>query len=471
MDNSAPPARYDSIEPAPPQPLDPPGPPNRRLWLGGCAVGLFVATATLWLVLVSPGREVCARKFGFDFLAFYTAGSFVREGRTQDLYDLEQVAAFQRQVAGEAGLDLGEAVGPWWNPPFYARLFVPLAALPFRAALAVWTALNLAATAAAVCVLWRMLGVRRRDWRTWGLVPLLVAISPPFALAVTHGQSTGTSLLILSLVVLAWQSRRAALAGAVLGLLAYKPQLAAVVTLVLVLDLGWRAAAGFAATGAVLLAVTLFTLPGTLGDYLHRLPENLHAIQIESPYLWERHVTIKAFWRLLLQGRGAGEASAAVTWMTTVCTALLGAMLLRAVWQSRPATRTTDGDPSPDRARDRLITATLTAAPLAMPFYFDYDLLLLAVPAVLLAAEQVHERRRVDARPARRRRWLVTCWAALFLWLMVNPYVADLTRLNGAVVLLAATAGLHLARTTGRPAAAAGATGSREMPAPLRHAA
>ena len=37
--------------------------------------------------------------------------------------------------------------------------------------------------------------------------------------------------------------------------------------------------------------------------------------------------------------------------------------------------------------RDRLIAAAIAATPLLMPFYFDYDQLLLAIPAVLLAAE------------------------------------------------------------------------------------
>ena len=48
-------------------------------------------------------------------------------------------------------------------------------------------------------------------------------------------------------------------------------------------------------------------MPGALENYLHQLPVNVHAMQIERTYLWERHVTLKSFWRMLIHGREAGE--------------------------------------------------------------------------------------------------------------------------------------------------------------------
>ena len=68
-----------------------------------------------------------------------------------------------------------------------------------------------------------------------------------------------------------------------------------------------------------------------IGDYLVKLPANLHVMQIENAYLWERHVTLRAFWRLLLQGRGAGDVSPAVTVLTLACgVAIAGGLLIRA---------------------------------------------------------------------------------------------------------------------------------------------
>jgi hypothetical protein len=74
-----------------------------------------------------------------------------------------------------------------------------------------------------------------------------------------------------------------------------------------------------------------------------------------------------------------------------------------------------------ETSRDRLIAATFLATPLLMPFYFDYDLLLLAAAAALVT------------RPTRPQLGL---WAALYAWLFVNPYVAGAIRFNLTVPLL-----------------------------------
>src|SRR6185369_7186578 len=94
---------------------------------------------------------------GHDFLAFYTAGSFVSEGRTHDLYDLEKVKIFQHDLARHEQLEIGESFGPFWNPPFYAWVFAPLARLPYRTALLTWEIINVACLFPAILLLARML--------------------------------------------------------------------------------------------------------------------------------------------------------------------------------------------------------------------------------------------------------------------------------------------------------------------------
>ena len=80
--------------------------------------------------------------------------------------------------------------------------------------------------------------------------------------------------------------RTGAARGSLLGLLAYKPQLVTLVAIVMTaICVGWRVLLGVAITGASLLAVNVLTLPGTLGDFQHRLPLNLHFVLIETPYL------------------------------------------------------------------------------------------------------------------------------------------------------------------------------------------
>jgi hypothetical protein len=379
-----------------------------------------------WLLLVTPGFRACKAHFGFDFLAFYTAGAFVAEGRAAELYDLEAVKAFEVKTAAAAGLELGAAVGPWWNPPFYAWLFAPLSRLPFSAALGIWTAINLACASLSTVLLARAVRDSAGGPGHRGLVPLLLFTSCPFYLAFTHGQNAGMSLLIVTLAALAWRARRAAFAGAMVALLAYKPQLAAVLGAVIVIDLGWRALAGLGVGGSALLLLNVLTLPGTLGNYLSRLPANVARVQVQLPYLWERHVTLKAFWRLLLLGRDAGNPGTVVTTLTWATGAVVVALIAIAIVRLRRARAELTA-----AVRDQLIALTILATPLLMPFYFDYDLLLLAVPATLYGVSRMG--RKND-------RVATGIWVLLALSLFVNPNLAAATRVNVSTLLLAALA-------------------------------
>ncbi|HEX4123233.1 MAG TPA: glycosyltransferase family 87 protein, partial [Tepidisphaeraceae bacterium] len=374
------------------------------------------------------------------------------------MYDISACQRFQHALAASFGVDLGSAVGPWWNPPFYAWVFVPLAWLPYETALALWLGIDVICAAAACWVMVRMLPRGEKSakerWKNWLLVPVLVGLSMPFLQCMTHAQNSCTSLLILAAAVAAWRGRRGAMAGAILGLLFYKPQLAAVLAIVLIVDLGWPAVAGLGMMGAGLLAINIITLPGSLTDYLHRLPGNVRFVQTQVPYMWDRHVTIKAFWRLLFQGRTAGPAYGIVTVLTVVCCAGLGGYLVKGMWGYWRSSRQIEKPPqsgglmeraeAASRARDRLISAAIAATPLLMPFYFDYDQLLLAIPAVLLAGEWL--RRPTGASVSRLDRLLLIVWPIYYCVLILNPDIGEAIHVNLAVPLLATIATLNIAR-------------------------
>lgn len=442
-----------------------------RLWQGGGIV-LCVLLAILVMNFALPVEKSVGRAMlGHDFLAFYTAGSFVNSGRADQLYDLEAVRRFQKQVAARESLEVGEGFGPFWNPPFYAWVFAPLARLPYSSAVVVWTAINALAAAGAIALLcsfvrnashpWKRFGGDCGDtsaWKFWLLVPLLVCCSMPFIQALSHGQNTCISLLILTAAVALWRGNRALLAGMVGGLLFYKPQLGAVFAAAMALWLGWRAILGLGITGVALLAINELTLPGSLSVYLSQLPRNIATFQIDNPYLWERHVTLKAFWRLLIQGHAIGPMSmmGTVLWLGS-CAAVVAGLV---VALGRCRVRAADDVFSPagtsgDR-RDRFIAATILAMPLLMPFYFDYDLLLLAVPFTLIAAERLRGGGRDGAGEDRA---VVALSAVMFLWLMVNPGLAREGSLNVSVILLALIAAMSIRRACALPAAVVDAPG------------
>jgi hypothetical protein len=308
------------------------------------------------------------------------------------------------------------------------------------------------------------------SWQTWGLIPVGILLSAPFIQSITHGQNTGTSLLLLTLIVLAWRSKRGFVGGLLAGLLFYKPQLAAVLAAMMVLSLGWRALAGIGVMGVCLLAVTLITMPGALGQFLHQMPANVSFVQTQCIYMWERHATFKAFWRLLLQGRAIGTIGWTATTLTALSVAGIGLALVRIspLWQwldpfargsdsaarrllGSNTDRKVESDFADRRSRDRLIAATITATPLLVPFYFDYDLLLLAIPAVLVAAEWLSEELTAPRHTADR--LLVGLWPALYGWLLINADVAEHSRINLAVPLLTGVASLLVARALRREVA------------------
>jgi hypothetical protein len=290
----------------------------------------------------------------------------------------------------------------------------------------------------------------------------------PFIQALASQQNTFLSLFLLTATVSFWRKGNGLRAGLVAGLLLFKPQLAAIVAVALSCSLGRRAILGLAITSIFLLVSTAVAMPGALSDYVHKLPTMLPWLASGRPYAWERQVTFQGFWRLLLQGRATGTASLSVRLIWPACAAAVGAMLLpsfkRAMlisFLSRESAehRLTSGFSMLARgtqtasssgcqvlhllpSRDRLIAATIAMMPLLMPYYMDYDLLLLAVPAVLLAAERV----RVDAAPDRASRVLVMAWAALFPWLFISAEFGAATHVNLTVILLAVIAGLHAYR-------------------------
>jgi alpha-1,2-mannosyltransferase len=429
---------------------------------------LFTATLLTFNAFLARTDETAATVFdriGHDFLPFYAAGTFVREGNPGAMYDVDALRAREQQIARRSAVPLGNGFGPFWNPPFYALPFASLCALSFGSALLTWLGINLAALTVAIALLCRLVvqasrlpaaetaapqwGLtqsqgaappRAAGWRTWGLMPLLILASTPALLAFTHGQNTFCSLLLLTITVLAWRARRPLVAGLVIGLLAYKPQLAALVGLIAFIDLGWKVVAAAMSSLAILMVTSALAMPGIFETYSVALPRLLHVMQVEHVYMWERHVTLKAFWRLLLQGYSAGETSIAVYTLTAISAAILGIALIVAAFRCRAAQSVACAK------RDWLIAATIAAMPLLMPFYFDYDLLLLAIPAVLYSVKRSAGARNFPDR------LIVPAWCSLYGWMIINPDVAELTRMNLTVPLLAVVAGCLVARALQRDA-------------------
>src|SRR5689334_8848655 len=118
-------------------------PVRRWLWLAGSWVGLIVVTFVTSQAVSRAMDPSPLLALGGDFVPAYSAGKLVREGRASDVYNLEAMAATERGVVAEGGLEPLRVYGPYLNPPWFAAAYAPLSALPYRVAAGVWLVINL----------------------------------------------------------------------------------------------------------------------------------------------------------------------------------------------------------------------------------------------------------------------------------------------------------------------------------------
>ncbi len=454
----------------PPPPRSTPHPFRRRVWKTVGLLAVFFATLQACGPLLSkPGNRLPPVSPGGDLLIAYAAGTLVREKQFDELHD---PAAFIKRI-NELAVDAGKPpfkyeVGPWLNPPFFLWPFVALSLLPFWVAFGAYTAFSLSSLALATFLLARMLRPAPPprhlklidydaaapgpavDWRTWSLIPVLACLSIVGFETLVHGQHAMVALMLLTGAVALWRAERGYWAGVVLGLLFFKPQLALVVAAVMTLDLGRRAVLGIGTTGTVLVVASALVMPEELSLYLRHSSSAAAQMQVDGIFPWHRHVTFTAFWRLLIQGpRPAATWPSPLALGAACALALVAPLLIAVARHRRPALATRADRAAAARRRDRLSAAAVASTPMVMPYYMDYDLLLLAVPAVLFAREWV-ARAHTGLSPTRGDVWLRRGWVAAYLWLYANPGFAVTTRLNLTVPLLALLAGGLIVRAMRR---------------------
>gem|GEM_PF-791856 len=216
------------------------------------AVGLAVIVAAGLGSASADSASSGGSRLGGDFPAFYAAGSIVRSGDIDTLYD----PARQLVEQTELGLDGYLAFA---YPPHVAAVYAPLSALPFRYAYVVHTALMAVAFAAAIHVLSVPVPLVRR-WK-WPLLAGGFTFYPLFT-AVGGGQNASLSLLLLAVVWRGLHDDRAALAGVAAGLMFYRPQYALPVIGLLLLARQTRAVAWASGVALATWAITAAFLGG-----------------------------------------------------------------------------------------------------------------------------------------------------------------------------------------------------------------
>ena len=288
-------------------------------------------------------------QIGRDFAAFWVAARLAWDGQAASSYGDAEPAML-------VGMFGGGGYPPFFYPPVALLLWLPFAALPFAAAMAIWLCLTGAAFAAAI----RSVAGSRM---------VVTALACPAAIVCgLYGQNGLLSAALLGAAA-ATLERSPVVAGMLIGCFAYKPQLAVLAPVTLALAGRWRAFAGAAVTAVVLIAFSMLAFGvGSWTAFIAALPRaeawNANGVpgfgKFVSPYAAMRLLGASAAWAWEVQG---------------VCAAAVLALLVLVV-RRRPG----------GSAEIVMMVATLA---FWVPFLGEYDLPIFAIPAAWLVSEAV----------------------------------------------------------------------------------
>jgi hypothetical protein len=322
---------------------------------------LYVAAAFLAAqlagLLATPGpRDAAGHVKGHDFAHFYALGSVARHGTPTDLYDIRALTETMWRVVPASSPD---AFVPVYGPQV-ALAFVPLAALPYASALWAWLAIGVACyVAACALAVARVPGLRARRATLW----ILLLGSPALNVLLVAGQTSAVALVAVACSWWALDRGRPVLAGACLGVLAYKPSLAAGVLAVVVFAREWRIVGGMLAVAVAQVgAGAAWAGMAVIERHAGTLASSIAAGGMDASQPQHLH-SLAGFWRLLL---GAGWPASALYAVSALAVVALAARAWRRA-----------GSPG---ARIAVLSA---ATVLAAPHLYVYDLVVL-VPALVV---------------------------------------------------------------------------------------
>ena len=366
-----------------------------------------VAGSTNW---IEPGGNIVGR----DFLAFYMAGDMVNQGRWDQLYSLTAQTLYQDTFM--------EKINPNWssvclylNPPHYAWGMSWVSHLGYGKSLLVWWLFCLGCFGGTALIWRRWLGPGKAGW-----VVLLILCMPAWFQAMAGGQNTFLSLLILTAFCALLMKGRDGWAGVVLSLLAFKFQLMIVPAGWLLLSRRWRTLGGLAIGGGSTLALTIWLCGiDSVTDYARFVTSLGEVMPRQGFDVHKQHSWYGLFF--LAGHKWLPMVSIQILTATaSIITLLFVGEISRGVRRS-------------DAPRFALTLCALMIGVIATsPHLFHYDMLLVALPAVLWI------RATCDQTVARATSAVKPILVVGFIWLAIAGPLADATHVQWSPVLMLA---------------------------------
>jgi arabinofuranan 3-O-arabinosyltransferase len=289
------------------------------------------------------------RSIPTDFVNVWAAGRLALEGQAAAAYDWPTHKAMEVLALGHPF----HGYFGWHYPPTFLFVAASLALMPFTAAYVLWTFGTFPAYLAAI----RAIVGERSGW-------LLAAAFPAVLCNFVVGQNGFLSAGLFGGVLL-FIERRPVVAGVLLGLLTYKPHLGLLVPIALIAGGHWR----------------VFVTAGIVAALMVGASSAAYGIEAWQAFVTNIGHTSQAFlsngwadWSKLQTAFGLARTlggSEPLAWTVQAIIALAAAAGVAFVWRSRAAYE--------------VKAATLsTAALLATPYLYTYDLVVLAVPLAFL---------------------------------------------------------------------------------------
>jgi hypothetical protein len=311
---------------------------------------LVFILAVFGLFVHSAWTDPHGLSFSCDFNAFWSGARFAVLGHAASAYVPSLLKAMEEANAQPAP---GGGFIAYPYPPVFMLLCLPFGFLPYLVALPIFVGGTSAAFAAAI---------KRVLPTAW---PLLAIIASPAVMvnaASTQNGCLSASLFTGAMITL---ERRPAVAGALLGLLTFKPHLALCVPVSLLCAHRWRALVACVLSAIGLCVFSLAVLGTSAWQGFFTSLAFTRAMMQTRP-IWGTGQSVYAAARILQIGTPAGlTAQAVATAFALVC-------VVRTA-RARPG-----GGPE--------MAVVIAAALLCTPYVMDYDLVCLGAPMAWLAA-------------------------------------------------------------------------------------
>jgi hypothetical protein len=311
-------------------------------------LAIFLLSRIGWIIFLHGGVDALHQPLGGDFIIFYSTSELTLHGQFVQAFDPATLLKIQRALFPHTTAGMN-----WCYPPPFQLIIGPLALLPYALALAVWVGVT-----ATLFVLMIQSIVPGR------LSLLMTAAFPGLWIAYDAGQNGFLTAALLGFG-LTQLEKRPWLAGALLGLLVYKPQFGVLLPLVLLGTGRWRSVIAAALSGTAFIAISAVVLGlGPWIEFFRTLPivsGELAAGQLP----FAKIPSVFAALRWLGAPLGAAYAVQGVVTITVA-----GATLW--AWR-RPA------------PLDLKIALLVPAMFLVTPYSFNYDLVILGIPIALIA--------------------------------------------------------------------------------------